>query len=145
MYHLIIIPIITIVVTQSIKIITEFTEKKSWDLSRFNGYGGMPSSHTAFVIALAVEVWQTEGTGSTAFALALALSLIVIRDAVGFRRYLGRHSEVINDIIHKMRQKKVLDLEDIKLRENLGHRPVEALVGGILGAVISIILHPLFI
>jgi len=145
MYHLIIIPIITIVVSQSIKIITEFAEKKSWDMSRFNGYGGMPSSHTAFVIALTMEVWQTEGANSTAFALALGLTLIVIRDAVGFRRYLGRHSQVINVLIQKIKQKKILDIEDTKLQENLGHRPVEALVGAIIGVALSIILHPFFV
>lgn len=133
------------VLSQAIKIITEFIETGQWDLSRFNGYGGMPSSHTAFVVALATEVWQKDGWQSTGFALAIALTLIVVRDAVGFRRYLGRHSYVINQLVDKLGETNFKELQKKELKETLGHTPLEALIGGLIGAGVSLLFHVLFL
>ncbi len=108
-----------------------------------NSYGGMPSAHTAFVSSLTTGVGISEGLDSAAFAVAFILSLIIARDAIGFRRYLGTHGRVIN-----MLMRELPDGEELKyppqVRERVGHTPLEALVGAIVGVGITFLFYYLF-
>ncbi len=94
--------------------------------------GGMPSSHSAFVVSLATIIYLVEGT-STAFAISLVLALIVLRDAFGVRRTVGDEGLIINEIMSKLKFKK-------KTHFAMGHTPAQVIVGsliGFLGAIIT--------
>lgn len=95
--------------------------------------GGMPSSHSAFVISLATIIYLEEGL-STAFAISLVLALIVIRDAFGVRRTAGEEGLVINQILKKIKMKTNAHFA-------LGHTPLQVLVGSVLGFVVSLLVY----
>jgi len=141
MYQLIYLPIIATILAQIIKMIIngikgEFTWK---DL---NSYGGMPSSHTALVTALAAAIGFYQGWDSAAFAISVILAVIVIRDAAGFRRILGKHAFELNQIIHTLRPENNYKFQH--LRERLGHTPLEILAGMALGILVVTLYIILF-
>jgi acid phosphatase family membrane protein YuiD len=100
----------------------------------------MPSSHSALITAGAHGVGLTVGFDSPLFALGVVIAMIVIYDATGVRRQAGRHAEVINTIIRNLFEGHQLSQE--QLREVLGHSPIEALVGLLLGLTVAQILVP---
>lgn len=108
-----------------------------------NRYGGMPSAHTAFVASLTTAVGISDGLASPAFAVAFILSAITVRDAIGFRRYLGTHGRMLNMLVRELPQSEALKFPS-HLDEKVGHTPLEALVGGLIGIAIST-LYFLFI
>jgi len=124
------------ILTQAIKIL----------LSKLHGHhvhaadlvvtGGMPSTHSALVTALALSIYFTEGM-TTTFLVAAALTAIVLRDALGVRRTAGEEGKIINQLITKTK------LEVNPLHYSLGHTPAEVAVGVIIGLMTSVI--PLFI
>ncbi|GFY97556.1 acid phosphatase/vanadium-dependent haloperoxidase-related protein [Actinidia rufa] len=79
---------------QFLKLFTTWYKEKRWDSKRLIGSGGMPSSHSATVTALAVAIGLQDGTGGTAFAIAVALACVVMYDASGVRLHAGRQAEV---------------------------------------------------
>lgn len=91
--------------------------------------GGMPSSHSAFVVSLATIIYLEEGT-STAFAVSLVLAFIVLRDAFGVRRSVGEEGLVINQILKKLKIKT-------KAHFSLGHTPLQVVVGAVFGLVVA--------
>jgi len=101
------------------------------------GPGGMPSSHSTLVAALATSVGLVEGFNSAAFAICAALSLIVMYDASGIRRAAGKQAEMINAIVEAWDENDPL-VKEIKLKELLGHTPVEVVAGAILGIIIAV-------
>ena len=110
-------------------------QDKRWDLSRMLGSGGMPSSHSALVVALATATGRIEGFGSTAFAIAVGLAVIVMYDAANVRRAAGQQAELLNRIVEDFYRDKHVDGE--KLKELLGHTPVEVAAGAVLGIVVG--------
>jgi hypothetical protein len=108
------------------------------DMTRFMGPGGMPSSHSTLVTALSMSVGLAEGFGTTLFAMTCALSLIVMYDASGIRRAAGQQARMINMIIEAWDEKDPLEKE-IRLKELLGHTPLEVFAGALLGVVIAIL------
>ncbi len=125
--------------TQIFKFVREaFKGHVNWNL--LNSYGGMPSAHTAFVSSLTTAVGISEGVDSAGFAISFILSLIIARDAIGFRRYLGTHGRVIN-----MLMRELPDGEELKypmqLKERVGHTPLEALVGALVGICITLMYY----
>ena len=142
MYHIIIIPIISALITQIIKLIIDaYHHRFSW--SDLNSYGGMPSSHTAMVVSLVTAIGYFEGITTTAFALSLVYALITVRDAIGFRFELGKHAQIINDHIKPATTEESEPIEHLK--ERLGHTPLQALVGAILGLALTTIYIILFV
>ncbi|MDD5341055.1 MAG: divergent PAP2 family protein [Patescibacteria group bacterium] len=136
-YKLLLAPILALIIAQLIKVIID-SAKGEFSWSNFNSYGGMPSSHSAIVAALATEVGLQTGWLSAAFALALIFAFITIRDAVGLRRYLGNHGKVLNMLI-----KDLPDYEEDKyphLEERLGHTYMQALAGILIGIIIALII-----
>lgn len=117
--------------SQTIKIPLEYLRTHEWDWSLLFHAGGMPSSHSALVIAIAYATALYEGFDSPIFALSVAVAMIVIYDATGVRRQAGKHAELINAIIDSFASGHPLKGET--LREVLGHTPIEALGGIVLG------------
>ena len=135
MYNLLIIPFFAAIIAQIIKVITDII-KKEFAWNRFNSYGGMPSSHTALVVSLSASVGYYNGWNSAAFAICVIFSLIVIRDAVGFRKQLGLHAKSINEQISELPAEESFKFRH--LPERIGHKPSEVFAGFILGLVVTV-------
>lgn len=121
-------------VAQAMKIPTYWLVEKKWDWNRFFGSGGMPSSHTAFVVALGIMVGWSAGFGSVEFAMCVVFASVVMYDATGVRRETGIQAQVINEILRQV----FIDgkpIADDDLKELVGHKPLEVLAGAILGII----------
>lgn len=117
-------------IAQLTKTVIFAMKEKKLDFSRLVGTGGMPSSHTTFVTALATGVGLVEGFSTPIFALSAAFALVVMYDAAGVRRAAGKQARVLNRILDDIYKK---DFHPERLRELLGHTPFEVLVGAIFG------------
>lgn len=120
---------------QLIKVPWNYFSARKWDWVLLLRAGGMPSSHSALVASAAHAAGLFVGFASPIFALALTLAVIVIYDATGIRRQAGKHAEYINRIIRD--RLKGVDSRDHQLREVLGHTPLEALAGTVLGIAVA--------
>ena len=120
-------------IAQIIKVPLEYFRTKKWDWSLLLRAGGMPSSHSALVASLAHAIGVFVGFGTPLFALAFVIAMIVVYDATGIRRQAGKHAEIINKMIMDLATGHPLKEE--QLREVLGHTPLEALAGTILGVI----------
>jgi uncharacterized protein len=130
-------------VAQLLKVVLDTVVKRRFDASRLIDTGGMPSSHTAFVMGLTTSVGWTEGVHSAIFAVTLCFSLIVIYDATNLRRNAGHQAQLLNELVVQLLHGKILHEKFTyqKLRELLGHNPLEVLVGGLLGFGLAALLH----
>jgi len=135
-YEIFLVPILAMLIVQAIKIILDALNDKSpaKDLAR---YGGMPSGHAALVGALAMKVGMIDGFYSSTFAIALILAFLIVRDATGLRRHLGKHGEVLNILI---KDDKKFKPRFPKLQDRLGHTPAQVTVGLLIGMAISILI-----
>ena len=116
-----------------------FTGKhKTVELARIFTSGGMPSSHSSFVTSLATLVGLERGFDSIDFAIVCVFALIIMYDATGVRRAVGKQAAIINQMLDDLHNKK--HIEQKKLKELIGHTPKEVLFGAILGITIAIIL-----
>ncbi|MGD8633858.1 MAG: divergent PAP2 family protein [Anaerolineales bacterium] len=129
---------------QVLKMPVHYAQTRDWDWSLLLRAGGMPSSHSALVTATAHGIGLTIGFDKPLFALAVAVAMIVIYDATGIRRESGKQAVIINAIVLDILEGHPLRSQE-KLREVLGHSPMEALVGSILGVVIAQISVPLWV
>ena len=100
----------------------------------------MPSSHSAGVIAMSTTVGLIEGFDSLLFAVALGFSLVVMYDATGIRRAAGKTAACLNKIMEDFYKHSIQSLGG-KLKELLGHTPLEVIIGGIFGALFAYGLH----
>ena len=130
----IIIPLFVGVITQCIKFIIETIKTKKINILRlFDGMGGMPSTHSALVSSLSTIIYLNYGMESPLTSIAIIFSLIVIYDSMGIRYESGRQAQLLNR------------LTDSNLKEQLGHKPLETLVGVFLGIVLAILINMLLI
>jgi acid phosphatase family membrane protein YuiD len=120
---------------QAIKVPLNFIFVRKWDWTLLLRVGGMPSSHSALISSTAHAIGLNVGFNTPLFALGVVVAMIVIYDATGIRRQAGRHAEVINTMIRDLAQGHPLQQE--QLREVLGHTPLEALSGLILGILVA--------
>jgi len=140
-------------IAQMIKLLDYIIRNKKINPERLWGAGGMPSSHSAAVCALATALGMTEGFNSPFFALGGTLALIVMYDASGVRRAAGMHAREINkikDIIDELDAEGRSDVSDINkdnidqkkehLKEFLGHSPLEVIFGAFVGITIGILI-----
>lgn len=126
---------------QFLKVFTGvFRQKKFNAVELLFGTGGMPSSHTAAVCALAVACGMSCGLGSAAFAVSLLFAVVVMRDATGVRREAGEQAKVLNRIVRDLFESS--DSEDINrnLRELIGHTPLQVFVGALVGAAVPFLM-----
>ncbi|MGB2814049.1 MAG: divergent PAP2 family protein [Dehalococcoidales bacterium] len=132
-----IIPICSWAVAQLLKVIVILIQKKQLDLRYLVISGGMPSSHSAFVSALATAVALIEGLGSVAFGISTIFALVVMYDAAGVRQSVGKQSVVLNRIIRELRQRRPLTELERDLKEFIGHTSFQVIAGGSLGVVVA--------
>lgn len=140
-----------IILAQLLKIPWNYTLTRKWDWKWFYFSGGMPSSHTAAVTSLATSVGIIQGWDSVDFAIATILSVIVMYDATGVRRQAGMQAQVINKLaqdfhqfmleIRDMNKKKSPEETMVKLKEILGHKPIEVFVGAWFGILFSFLMY----
>jgi len=122
-------------IAQTIKVLLDYYTSKRWNWTLLLHAGGMPSSHSALVAAVAHAIGLYVGFETPLFALSLAIAIIVIYDATGIRRQAGQHAEIINAMIRDLAHGHPLKQQ--QLREVLGHTPLEALAGALLGLAVA--------
>jgi len=120
-------------IAQGMKIVLTLIFEKRLDLTRIVGTGGMPSSHSTLVMSLATSIGKSFGFESPFFAIAIIFAFVVMYDAAGIRRAAGKQAEILNYLIQRH------ELPDMdKLKELLGHTPLEVFAGAILGICIGL-------
>jgi acid phosphatase family membrane protein YuiD len=131
--HVLIAALTAWAIAQLIKVPLEYVQTHKWNWALLLRAGGMPSSHSALVAGIAHGIGLFEGFNTSLFAISVAFAMVVIYDATGIRRQAGKHAEKINAMINDLASGHPLKEE--QLREVLGHTPLEALGGLILGIV----------
>lgn len=124
-------------IAQSLKVVHTLIVDKHFNVSRFVGSGGMPSSHSSFVMGLTTATGRIHGWDSGIFAVALVFSLVVMYDAAGVRSAVGKQAIILNKIIEDIHHKKEKKLTERRLKELIGHTPIEVMAGAILGIIIA--------
>lgn len=122
-------------IAQTIKVPLDYLRTRRWNWVLLLRTGGMPSSHSALVSSVAHAIGLHAGFDSAAFAAAVTLAIVVIYDATGIRRQAGKHATLINAMIQDLAAGHPLKEE--QLREVLGHTPMEALAGTLLGISVA--------
>ncbi|MBP3401031.1 MAG: divergent PAP2 family protein [Selenomonadales bacterium] len=133
--HILVSAVLAWAAAQIIKTVLAYRKTKELDLERLFGSGGMPSSHTSFVVAMATAAAMTEGLASSTFALSFILASIVMYDAAGVRQAAGQQARVLNRLLKQLRSEHIL--VERELKELLGHTPLEVLAGAVLGFLIA--------
>ncbi len=138
---------------QFIKVPIYFIVSKRLDWSLITSTGGMPSSHSAAVTALSTGVALDHGLDSSIFAISAVFAIITMFDATGVRRHAGEQATVLNQLVldfnkfveeAKVWPKKAEQDKQKKLKELLGHQPIEVFFGGLTGILLALLLHYLF-
>lgn len=145
--------LIAISFAQFIKVPLQYIATKKFDWSLIVSTGGMPSSHSGAVTALATAIALEEGLGSPFFAISTIFGVIVMFDASGVRRHAGEQATVLNRLVDdfnklvtevktwpaKKDQEKRKELKELK--ELLGHQPIEVFFGGLTGILLTLFIH----
>jgi acid phosphatase family membrane protein YuiD len=123
---------------QILKVPLEYLSSGKWNWALLFTAGGMPSSHSALMTAATHGIGLYVGFDSPLFALAVAITMIIVYDATGIRRQAGMQAHKINILVEELLSGHTISEED--LREVLGHTPLEALGGIVLGLVVTQLL-----
>ncbi len=126
-------------VAQALKFIFHYINTRRIDFYVFVSTGGMPSSHSSTVSALATSIGIMSGFGSPLFALALVFALVVMFDAQSFRRAAGQQARLLNQIVEELFKEH--HFSEDKLAELLGHTRYEVFFGMLLGILIALLTH----
>jgi uncharacterized protein len=124
-------------IAQVLKVALRSIRQRRLNLRVLAETGGMPSSHSAMVMALTTTVARIDGLNSSTFAIALIFAMVVMYDAQGVRRAAGRQAEVLNRVIEDLFGQR--GLREERLRELLGHTPIQVVVGGFLGVGVGLL------
>ncbi|MEI8103937.1 MAG: divergent PAP2 family protein [Candidatus Moraniibacteriota bacterium] len=135
-FAFILIPSFVFVIATLIKLIIHW-RKHGFDINYSLAYGHMPSGHTAFVTSLATTIGILEGWHSPIFGLAFCFAVLVILDALRLRVWMGEHAMYINRLIAKL---NLDETEFPHLKERIGHKPEEVVVGALLGISVAPLL-----
>ena len=127
------------VIAQVIKVCIGIIRQKNFDFRWFVGTGGMPSSHAAGASCLATAIGLEYGFNSVYFALAASFAIVVMFDAQGVRRATGKQARILNKITEDIYWQGRID--EVRLRELIGHTPVEVIAGFLLGVAIALLSH----
>lgn len=164
-------PLVAMLLAQVLKPLLIVLRLRRIDWARMRQSGGMPSSHTALVVALVTELWLREGGRNPILALAIFIAIIVTYDAAGVRWQTGRHAAVLNRLLHDLQGRQLIGqnsgevmeaakdkmvdnlhpLNVVKtpwwlvdwpvLNEHVGHKPIEVLGGAVVGVGVALLLH----
>ena len=135
--HLLMDALLAWATAQILKFFIYLAVNRTIDWKRLTGDGGMPSGHSATVTALAVTSGLEYSCASPAFAVCVVLAIIVMHDAMGVRREAGRHAKAINELLETLSSQQE---PDVKLKEFLGHTPMQVCCGAVLGFAVAWIL-----
>ena len=139
--RILLIALIAWAAAQTAKVIIYWIINKKFVLERFFGDGGMPSSHSAVVAALATTTGLQCGWNSSLFAIAAILAIIVMHDATGVRQETGKQAKVINDIVKTLEARGRGELTPAEtLKEFVGHTGPQVLVGALGGIAVAVIM-----
>lgn len=128
-------------VAQILKTIIHMWFNRKFVAERLVGSGGMPSSHSATVCALAAAAGMEYGGGSFQFAMAAVFAIVVMYDAIRVRRETGIQARVLNEMMELFtKMGKEMSVED-KLKEFVGHTPLQVLMGALLGILIAVLMY----
>ena len=123
------------ILAQVLKIPTDYFRSRQWDWALFFAAGGMPSSHSALITSATLACGLHYGFDSPVFALGVAIAMIVVYDATGVRRQAGIQAKRINIMVEELLKGHPISQDT--LREVIGHTPLEALGGVLLGLVVA--------
>lgn len=141
-YQYLLCPFVTLLLCQIIKFTIESIRDQKMNFGRlFNGTGGMPSSHTSFSSSVTMIIGYNLGFDSPIFAVALVFMLITAYDAMGLRFESGKQAEAINLLFDEIGHIKKPRMVYKRLKEQLGHKPLEVLVGLLLGTIVSLCFY----
>ncbi len=127
-------------IAQVAKTMIHLIVTKEFVAERLVGSGGMPSCHSATVCALSTATGMECGVSSPEFAISVMLAIIVMYDAMGVRRETGIQAKILNEMLEVFtKMGKTMSAEE-KLKEFIGHTPLQVLVGAILGIVVAVIM-----
>ena len=128
-------------VAQVLKTLIYMWFNRKFVAERLVGSGGMPSSHSSTVCALVTATGFEYGGGSFPFAIAAIFAIIVMYDAMGVRRETGIQAKVLNEMMELfMHMGKEMSVEE-KLKEFVGHTPLQVLMGALLGIIIAVLMY----
>ena len=129
---------------QALKLIVRYFQSGRIDFRVLVETGGMPSSHAALVTALAAGIGLQDGWNSTLFAVSLVFAFIVMYDAAGIRRAAGKQARVLNQMMDELFGEKH-QFSEGRLKELLGHTPIQVIAGAVLGSVFACATMPLWL
>lgn len=127
------------IIAQTIKVCIGVVTQRRFDFRWFVGTGGMPSSHAAGASCLATAVGLEYGFDGVFFALAASFAIVVMFDAQGVRRASGRQARILNRIMDDIYWQG--RIKENRLRELIGHTPMEVIAGFLLGVIISFLFY----
>ena len=134
---------------QVLKIVLTLITSKKFRAERLWGAGGMPSAHSAMVCGLTIAMARFEGVNSATFALAVMFAFVTMYDAMGVRRETGEHAKLLNKYMNRLEREDAdvdgdgvpdREVEEIELKEFIGHTPLEVLGGVLLGILVGILI-----
>ena len=126
-------------IAQGSKILLGVIKERRFNFKWLLGTGGMPSSHSAAVVALSVSMGKTVGFFSPYFAMSAIFALITMFDAQTWRRSIGFQARILNRMMDDIHEGK--KIEEKKLRELVGHTPTEVFIGAVIGIVVPLLLY----
>ena len=135
--EVLVIPASAWVISQLLKVFVRLAREKRFDLWFLFRSGGMPSSHTALVCALATAAAMTQGLNSVVFAITAVLAVVVMYDAAGVRQAVSRQSVILDRIVKELVAKRPRDEVERDLREFIGHTPFQVIAGAALGIFVA--------
>ncbi len=125
-------------VAQLWKVIAKLVRERKLDLRLIYASGGMPSSHTSFVVATTTKAGLIEGFNSSLFAICVVFSIVIMYDAAGVRQSVGIQAKLLNQLIDNYSQTQHLDVA--KVKEILGHTPFQVIVGMAVGVAVGLLV-----
>jgi hypothetical protein len=133
------------VVAQVLKGLIYWAVNRKFDIHRLFGDGGMPSGHSATVTSVAITTALLYGCGSFEFAISAILAIIVCHDAMGVRLETGKQAAVINELVKSFEVWNSQKLPEVKLKEFVGHSPIQVLAGILVGIVNATVIYLFFL
>ena len=129
------------IVAQVLKTMLDFALNRTITWERMVGSGGMPSSHSATVCGLTTAAALRYGVSSFEFAVCFVLSMVVMYDATGVRRETGKQAKLLNSILSENPLKLNAEVLQEKLKEYVGHTPLQVVAGAILGICLALVIN----
>jgi len=134
--HVLWVALLACLIAQALKLVFELVKNGKVSFRTLVETGGMPSAHSALVTALATGVGQTSGWDSNEFAIAILFAVIVMYDAAGVRQAAGKQARILNQIMDELFQEHT-KFNEARLKELLGHTPIQVFAGCALGVAVS--------